>query len=158
MSILKRWWPRLLILLTITIALLIPRQVTSVHTEDSFLHVIDERTPEVVNNLPMSEGNISRYTPRQYLYIFHPEYAYRINRIIYCESRWVVTAKNNHSTASGLAQFINGTWVSTRKAMGRDPSLQLKYDPYEHIDTAVWLLKHSGIHHWAASKHCHKLM
>lgn len=155
----KHWLHGILIILLTTLLLLIPRQVSSIQTEEGQPpQTIDESQPKVVNTLPTAKQDIERLTPRQYLFLFHSEYAYRMNKIIWCESQWVVNAKNSHSTASGLAQFINGTWRSTRISMGRDPSLELKYNPYEHIDTAVWLLKYSGIHHWAASKHCHKLM
>lgn len=159
MSTQKRRWPRYLIAFLVATLLLIPLQAASVYTEGTNLQVIDENVVEIdQNSLPSADTDVERLTPRQYLYIFHPEYAKSINRIITCESGWVADARNGHSTASGLAQFIDGTWISTRLSMGRDPSLSLKLDPYENIDTAVWLLKNSGIQHWAASKNCHKLM
>lgn len=75
-------------------------------------------------------------------------------RIAYCESGYRPEARNKMSTASGIFQFIASTWVSTRDDMGRDNSLDLRFNAKENIDTALYKLKNGGIRAWAASKHC----
>lgn len=87
-------------------------------------------------------------TPKEYLYATYPEEAPLMDRIISCESGWRPEAKNGSSSASGLAQFISSTWVSSRTRMGLDASLSLRFDPIENIDTAVWLLRKEGPTHW----------
>lgn len=74
--------------------------------------------------------------------------------IIACESGFNTYAKNPNSTASGLAEFINSTWVTERKRMGRDPSLDLKSNWIENIETAYYTVKHDGIGHWSSSRPC----
>lgn len=72
--------------------------------------------------------------------------------IAQCESGMRPTAKNGVSTASGLFQFIDGTWISTRKSMGKDQSLSLKLNASENIQTAYVLYKRSGWNPWECKK------
>lgn len=144
-------------LLLAAFMLFLPLVATGVSTE--YDEIYKEDPPSLqLNHLPMAEDDARRYTPRQYLWLMYPKYARVMDRIIWCESRWYPDAENNNSTASGLAQFLDGTWVSTRRIMGRSGSLRLKLDPYEHIDTAIVLYKSQGAWPWLASNKCHKLL
>lgn len=58
--------------------------------------------------LPMAGPRI--FTPREYLYFLDPKLAPILDRMIRCESGWKPAIENASSTASGLAQFLDGTW------------------------------------------------
>lgn len=108
--------------------------------------------------LPVSSSrDLRELTPRQYLNLKYPEYATNITKIIQCESGWKPEAKNKGSSATGLCQFLSGTWSSTRRRMGLPVDLDVRTDPYEMIDTCVWLYAHDGIRHWLESQSCHKI-
>lgn len=71
-----------------------------------------------------------------------------------CESGFKPTAQNKTSTASGIFQFLNGTWIQTRTQMGLDTSLELKMNAEENIKTAMWKIANGGLRAWDASKSC----
>lgn len=75
-------------------------------------------------------------------------------KIAKCESGYNPLAKNKSSTASGVFQFLNGTWQETRDQMGLNSSLELKLDAEENIKTAIWKIANGGLNAWNASKGC----
>lgn len=97
-------------------------------------------------------------TPRQHLHLAYgltEAQARLLDRIIACESGFQPAIKNPASSASGLAQFLDSTWRTTRRRMGKpDDDLVLKHDPYEHLDTFVWLFRADGTVHWLESARC----
>lgn len=66
-----------------------------------------------------------------------------------CESGFNPYAANRLTTARGIFQFLEGTWISNRKAMGRSANLDLRFDPKESADTAAFLYKHRGWQPWS---------
>ncbi|NIA24382.1 MAG: transglycosylase SLT domain-containing protein [Gammaproteobacteria bacterium] len=60
---------------------------------------------------------------------------------MYCESGGNPDAKNPYSTATGLFQFLRGTWAiaSVRAGFGGYSRL----DPEANIASAAWLVKYS---------------
>lgn len=105
---------------------------------------------EVIGVLPLART----LTPKEFLYKFGGVDARHLDRIIYCESQWKALAESETSTALGLAQFLYGTWVSTRKQMGIDSDPQLRANPYESIRTMLYLYQRQGDNPWLASQHC----
>lgn len=73
-------------------------------------------------------------------------------RIAKCESGYNYLAKNSNSTASGVYQFLNSTWLNTRVQMGVDKSSV--FNAKDNIDTAIWKVKNGGIKAWDASFKC----
>ena len=72
-------------------------------------------------------------------------------KIANCESGFNILAKNKTSTASGIFQFINHTWVRVRNHMGENADLSLKLDAEENIKTAYALYtlrKERGLNPW----------
>ena len=109
-------------------------------------------------SLHISKTDWYRLEPRQYLYLRYPGTASRADRIIKCEGDWqMVPNSQGLSTAFGYAQFLNGTWLSTRQRMGLSVDLESRINPYEHIDATVWLYEADGITHWLESQGCHKI-
>ena len=79
--------------------------------------------------------------------------------IISCENGAHIPDRKNYLwpevSASGLFQFTDQTYRSTRKAMGEpDPTLALKHNNYEQARTAAWKIAHGGIGAWNNSKSC----
>ena len=70
------------------------------------------------------------------------------------ESGFNPKAKNKGSTAGGIYQFINSTWVYTAEKMGEDWSLEDKFDEDKNIEAGVWLLSKEGNSHWAVAPSC----
>ena len=70
--------------------------------------------------------------------------------IISCESGGNPTIQNNHSTASGLFQFINGTWKAYggSTARAKDASVAEQWQVFERAFAA------EGTRPWNASKSC----
>lgn len=69
--------------------------------------------------------------------------------IAWCESRFIPHAKNASSTAEGIFQFIDGTWLNNCT-----DNLEDKLDAKKNIDCAVRMLSEGGEGHWTASKDC----
>jgi len=111
------------------------------------------------NSLPMAERDILRLAPRQYLHLIHPEYAKELDRIIQCESGWNPSAQNRLSSAGGLCQFLDSTWLWTAQRMGIDlvVGLKDKTEPYTHLEMCVWLYEQDGVRHWLESQGCHQV-
>jgi hypothetical protein len=75
----------------------------------------------------------------------------KIDRIVFCESSWDTNAQNKNSTASGLGQFLNGTW----KYFNEKRELNLdKNNPYDQLEMMTWIISQNGISHWNESKSC----
>jgi len=77
--------------------------------------------------------------------------------IIQAESSFNPNAKNASSTASGLAQFINGTfkWACI-SIYGLTHSMEYKNDPHIQIECLTLMLRDKRDSHWDASSHVWK--
>ena len=64
-------------------------------------------------------------------------------RIAYCESRYHPNSVNSDSGASGLFQFMPGTWGGTPWAN------QSPFDPVANAQAAAWLYSHYGPGRWS---------
>ncbi len=62
--------------------------------------------------------------------------------VAYCESRYHPNSVNTDSGASGLFQFMPGTWSGTPWA-GQSP-----FDPVANAQAAAWLYSHYGPGRW----------
>jgi hypothetical protein len=89
-----------------------------------------------------SEGPL--LSPYEYLYAVYPRIARRMDCVIQRESEWKSWAVNRRSGASGLAQFLRTTWLSTPQ--GRAGASV--FDPYANIDGAAWLATNVGWRQW----------
>lgn len=88
------------------------------------------------------QGAVDQYAKE---YSVSPEL---MNCILFKESSYNPSAKNKNSSATGMAQFIKGTWTSFRTRMGEDPNLDLRLDARESIKTLAWALSKGYAHHW----------
>ena len=70
------------------------------------------------------------------------------------ESGFNPLAKNPNSSAGGVFQFIDSTWVSTSVRMDTGFTLADKYDAEKNIQAGVWLLKNDGYGHWVVANKC----
>ena len=74
------------------------------------------------------------------------------NAIIVAESGWKASIKNKTSSASGLAQYIDGTFQSqciNLRHLAVD--MTQKNDPYIQMNCLVLMLRDGGKSHWNAS-------
>lgn len=93
-------------------------------------------------------------TPEEYLREKTSSSFDLFNRIVIAESGWKPDIKNKKSSASGLFQFIDGTFKSQCIEKYKfTNSMSQKNDPYVQIDCAVQMIRDGGLSHWNASKH-----
>ena len=64
-------------------------------------------------------------------------------RVAWCESRYHPNSVNSDSGASGLFQFMPGTWSGTPWAS------QSPFDPVANANAAAWLYSHYGPGRWS---------
>jgi regulator of protease activity HflC (stomatin/prohibitin superfamily) len=64
-------------------------------------------------------------------------------RIAYCESRYHPNSVNSQSGATGLFQFMAGTWSGTPWAKDS------RFDPVANAQAAAWLYSHYGPGRWS---------
>lgn len=74
---------------------------------------------------------------------------YELYRVIQCESGFDYKARNKNSTASGLAQFLNGTWKQFNKTRKTDLD---KDNPYDQIEMITWAFANGLQSHWECFK------
>lgn len=67
--------------------------------------------------------------------------------IIDCESGWDLHADNPNSTASGIWEFINGTWAYTMGLMGLPEDTPKDAYPIS-LEAGFFLLAREGTGHW----------
>lgn len=98
-----------------------------------------------------STTSIAEYIEaRAMKYGYSPKRAVAIAK---CESGLLPTAKSKTSSASGIFQFIKGTWEGTMVEMG-EPVNSNRFDPHFNIEAGVYLLGKGGESHWSESKSC----
>lgn len=72
-------------------------------------------------------------------------------RLVKCESGFKPNIKNSTSTASGLFQFLDGTYYSQAKIYG---ITALKSNPEAQAELAARMIAAGGLIHWEASRAC----
>lgn len=70
-------------------------------------------------------------------------------RIANCESGFRADAKNPVSTASGLWQFTEGTFLDGIRWRGLDWNLDDRFNVDKSTDMAMWFVKREGWGRWA---------
>ena len=71
------------------------------------------------------------------------------------ESRGDPNAKNRHSSAAGIFQFLRGTWDWVARFTGSPTYTQRgPYDPVWSTINAAWLQKQLGWSQWTTAKDC----
>jgi soluble lytic murein transglycosylase-like protein len=73
-------------------------------------------------------------------------------RIAEAESGVDCKVQNKDSSAGGLFQFTNATFVETQKRLGKHQDLSRKFDCDENAELAVYLLSKKEFHRWDASR------
>ena len=98
------------------------------------------------------EAQQTKLSPREYLKeLAGPNFAL-LDKIVVCESGWKSDAQNKTSSAGGLFQFIDNTWIKYSS-----PSWE-KYNPYDNIKAGVALYNKEGVVTWNESRNCWKDM
>ncbi|MDH3306126.1 MAG: transglycosylase SLT domain-containing protein [Acidimicrobiia bacterium] len=85
-------------------------------------------------------GSVSQWRALVETY-FPPERVEEALRVMACESGGNPNAKNPHSTATGLFQFLDGTWAWSSVLAGYAGHSRL--DPEANIAVAAWLVDYS---------------
>jgi hypothetical protein len=73
-------------------------------------------------------------------------------RIAAAESGLDCKVQNKDSSAGGLFQFTNATFVETQRRLGKHQDLSKKFDCDENAELAVYLLSKKEFHRWDASR------
>lgn len=109
----------------------------------------------VVNTQPTQEEERATLSPQEYLQRRAGPDFELLNRIVIAESGWKKDIKNPISTASGLFQYLNSTFLEhciNKYNLAKD--LTEKNDPYIQIDCATkMILEDNGLSHWSESQH-----
>lgn len=93
-------------------------------------------------------GNVEQWRPLVETYFAPADVAWAM-RVMACESGGDPNAKNRHSTASGLMQFLRGTWDSVAIPLGYGSHASgAVFDPAANIHAASVLFYAEGPHHW----------
>ena len=111
--------------------------------------------PPLIYDSYAAYSYIPDFDPHEYLAQITTAKEYElISRIINAESGWKVNIKNATSSASGLGQFIDGTFESQCVVLrGLATSMSQKNDPKIQIDCMVSMIRDGGLSHWDASRH-----
>lgn len=70
------------------------------------------------------------------------------------ESGFDPAARNPKSSAGGLWQFIDSTFVMTARRMGRNWKLADKFNMAINSEAGAWLLAHDGTGPWITASKC----
>ena len=73
-------------------------------------------------------------------------------RIAHAESGLNCKVQNKRSSAGGLFQFINSTFLNTQKRLGKRPDISRKFDCDENAELGIYLLSKGELQHWKASR------
>lgn len=92
------------------------------------------------------KANLKLTDPKDYLYYLDSQDYSLLKRIVDCESGWNPLAKNRSSTASGLFQFLAGTWSKWGEGN--------VFDPFANLRAGVKLFQAQGTSPWLSSKSC----
>ena len=68
-----------------------------------------------------------------------------------CESGFRENAING--PYAGIYQFVSGTWISNRRAMGLDENLDLRFNAEEAVRTAAFKMNRDGFGAWPVCQH-----
>lgn len=110
-------------------------------------------TPEPVSTAPEPQGEHQTMVYNLITEIWGED-ADLGHRMAHCESTYGANVENTVSSARGIFQFLKGTWTEQRTHQGDDPSLSLRFDERENIQTAYNHYKRMGTAPWKASEHC----
>ena len=77
------------------------------------------------------------------------------SRIVWCESKWEARAKNPESTAKGLFQITDETFIETMERMElyKDPDLD-QFNATLNLELGIFLLSQGEEWRWESSKAC----
>ena len=96
----------------------------------------------VLNNHPPPPGSIAQIITDAFSPLGQDAVVWAL-RIAYCESRYHPNSVNTDSGATGLFQFMAGTWGGTPWAS------KSRLDPVANAQAAAWLYSHYGPGRWS---------
>ena len=126
--------------------LLVPYAVS--RSEISEVHA-EEKQEEVATTTPAVPPTVKELISKYALHYGVSEA--KAMAIADCESKFDPMADNPHSTASGVFQFLRGTWATTLE--GKEGVDVFEAEP--NIRAGVRMLSQVGAKPWRASYHCH---
>ena len=105
------------------------------------------KNEEVETSVPLSAARIickwaSRYGVDEDLAI----------RIAVAESGLDCKAKSSESSAGGLFQFVDSTFLDTQRQLGKPADISKKFDCEENAQLGAYLLSKGKYQHWSASR------
>ena len=95
-----------------------------------------------LNNHPPPPGSIAQIITDAFSPLGQDAVVWAL-RIAYCESRYHPNSVNSSSGATGLFQFMAGTWSGTPWAS------KSRLDPVANAQAAAWLYSHYGPGRWS---------
>lgn len=135
-------------------ALLATPQVSQAKVVPQSIQVPALEAPRLIEPLVIPEPE--PLTPRELVIVEAIRYGVDTQlplAIVQAESGFVPNATNPHSTASGLAQYLDGTFQKyCVEEYNLTDSLAKKNDPKIQAECLVLMLRDGGVDHWNASR------
>lgn len=105
------------------------------------------------NVIPTNSTKQPERTIKYYSQLYGVDYSLA-KSIAYCESQYDPTIDNKYSSASGLFQFLDGTWNHYAKLHWGTTKGHSVYDYGDSAELGVWVIAHYGTGDWDASSSC----
>ena len=77
-----------------------------------------------------------------------------LTNIAFCESSYNPKATNGTSSATGLFQYLKGTWEEAVKIRGLDWTLEDRTNIEKSTDMIMWHIERGNLSKWDESKNC----
>lgn len=128
-----------------------------VHSETKQENVIISNTIPAATHNPIATST-TKQPERNIKYfadLYNVDYSLA-KRIAWCESRYDPSVDNLYSSASGLYQFLDGTWAMYAKLHWGTTKGHSVYDYGDNAELGVWVISKYGTGDWVASSGCWK--
>jgi len=139
----------------------LPAAFASGNSPDSLAKLLDTSASKRISQYVSQSSNVAQYSGRHYskdeviqlIKDYSAQYGISADlplRVANCESGFNQASKNNHSTASGVYQYLASTWRNTE--VGKAGISVFDADANVHM--AIKSIASGGIGNWNASRRC----